>query len=102
MAFLRALGCYLPERIVGNAEIGPMAGADPAWILQASGIAQRRFAGPQDTVATLGLRAAQDCLESVRVSAGEIGLILVASGSGERRFPGPASTIGAALGIPGV
>ena len=102
MSFLRALGCYLPERIVDNAEIGPMAGADPAWILQASGIEQRRFAGPQETVATMGVHAAQDCLGSIGASAREVGLVLVASGSGERRFPGPASAIGAALGVSGV
>ena len=102
MAYLRALGCYLPERIVDNAEIGPMAGADPAWILQASGIEQRRFAGPQDTVASMGVRAAQDCLATGGANAREVGLILAASGSGERRFPGPASAIGGALGIPGV
>jgi 3-oxoacyl-[acyl-carrier-protein] synthase-3 len=102
MAYLRALGCYLPGRIVDNAEIGPMAGADPAWILQQTGIAQRRFAGPRETVASMGVLAAQDCLASVGASARDVGLILAASGSGERRFPGPASEIGAALGVAGV
>jgi len=101
MAFLRGFGCYLPPRVVGNAEVAALVGTDPEWIVEATGIEERRFAAPQETVATLGAMAARDCLESVGVAPGEVGLILVASGSGERRFPGPAAAIGAALGIPG-
>ena len=78
-----------------------MVGADPAWLLQATGIEQRRFAAPGDTVASLGVRAARNCLEQAGASAGEVGLILVSSGSSEYRFPGPATAIGAGLGISG-
>jgi 3-oxoacyl-[acyl-carrier-protein] synthase-3 len=102
MAFLRAFGCYLPPRVVTNAELAPMVGAEEAWLLHATGIAERRFADPQQTVAELGLLAARDCLESSGLAVRDIGLILVSSGSAERRFPGPASSIGAALGIPGI
>jgi 3-oxoacyl-[acyl-carrier-protein] synthase-3 len=101
MAYLRALGCYLPSRIVDNAEMGAMTGAEPAWIVQATGIEQRRFAAPGETVADLGLRAAQDCLHAAGVGAREVGLVIVASGSSERRFPGPATAIAAALGTGG-
>lgn len=101
-AYIRGFGAYLPSRVVTNAEIAPMVGADEAWLLQVTGIAERRYAAPQQTVAELGLLAARDCLERAGMTAQEIGFILAASGSGERRFPGPASSIGAALGIPGV
>jgi 3-oxoacyl-[acyl-carrier-protein] synthase-3 len=101
MAFLRAFGCYLPSRVITNAEIAPMVGVDEAWLLQMTGIAERRFAAPHQTVAELGLFAAKDCLERAGMEAQQIGLMLVASGSSERRFPGPASSIGAALGISG-
>ncbi len=101
MAYLRAVGCWLPSRVVDNAELAPMVGADPAWLLQATGIEQRRFAGPQDTVATLGIAAARDCLAAADVPASEIGMVIVSSGSAEKRFPGPASTIAAAAGIAG-
>jgi 3-oxoacyl-[acyl-carrier-protein] synthase III len=102
MAFLRAFGRYLPSNIVENAEIAASVGVDAAWILHATGIEQRRFAAPEETVADLGVRAARDCLEAARMTAREIGLILCACGSAERRFPGPATAIGAGLGIPGV
>jgi 3-oxoacyl-[acyl-carrier-protein] synthase III len=101
MAFLRAFGCHVPARVVDNAELAPLVGADPAWLLHATGIEERHFAAPEDTVASLGIRAAKDCLESAGVGAREIGLVIASSGSGESRFPGPATAIGAGLGIAG-
>ncbi len=79
-----------------------MVGADEAWMLQASGIAERRFADPGQTVAELGALAANDCLVNAGARASEVGLIITASSSGERRFPGPSSSIGAMLGLAGV
>lgn len=101
MAYLRALGCYLPSRVVENSEVAPLVGVDAEWLLRATGIEQRRFAAPDESVASLGLRAAEDCLAGAGIPARDLGMLLVASGSSERRFPGPASAIGAALGIAG-
>ena len=97
MAYLRAFGSYLPSRVVDNAEIAPMVGADPEWLLHATGIEQRRFAGPEDSVASLGIAAARDCLEKAAISASEVGMLIVASGSSERRWPGPAWQFGGYL-----
>jgi 3-oxoacyl-[acyl-carrier-protein] synthase-3 len=101
MAYLRALGSYLPARVVDNAELAPRVGVDPAWLLHVTGIEERRFAAPGETVATLGIAAAKDCLAVAGVPAADIGMAIVASGSAEQRFPGPASTIAAAAGISG-
>jgi 3-oxoacyl-[acyl-carrier-protein] synthase-3 len=101
MAKLRAFGAYLPARVVDNAEIGPMFGADPAWIRQQTGIEQRRWAAPEERVADLGVKAARDCLANCGAPATEVGMVLVSSGSAERRFPGPAASIAAALGLAG-
>src|SRR5215469_5469797 len=101
MAKLRGFGSYLPARVVDNSEIGPMCGADPAWIKQQTGIEQRRWAAPGEMAADMGVMAARDCLQNCGMLAGEIGLVLVSSGSSERRFPGPAAAIAAALGLAG-
>src|SRR5690348_7189458 len=102
MAWLRGFGSYLPDRVVSNVEIGSVTGADPAWILQVSGIEERRFAADGETVASLGTRAARGGLANCGVAASEVGLILMSSGTAERLFPGPASTVGLNLGIAGV
>ncbi len=101
MAKLRGFGSYLPARVVDNAEIGPLCGADPEWIRQQTGIEQRRWAAPGELVADMGILAARDCLANCGALATEVGLVLVSSGSAERRFPGPAAGISAALGLAG-
>jgi 3-oxoacyl-[acyl-carrier-protein] synthase-3 len=101
MAFLHAFGSYLPARIVGNKEIGQLTGADPAWISNISGIEERRFAAPGETVAALAFRAAEDCLTQSNMPAASLGMILVASGTSERSFPGPAAAVAHRLGLSG-
>ncbi len=99
MVFLRAFGSCLPQRHVGNEEIAALVGATPKWILDVSGIEERRYAAEGDTVASLGLAAAQNCLAKAGATAADLGMILVASGSAPRFCPGPASQIASALGL---
>jgi 3-oxoacyl-[acyl-carrier-protein] synthase III len=99
MAYLVAFGKHLPARRVGNDEMAALVGATPDWILSVSGIEERRYAAEEDTVASLGLAAAQDCLAQAGVQPDQLGMILVSSGSSERFSPGPASEIAAALGL---
>jgi 3-oxoacyl-[acyl-carrier-protein] synthase-3 len=99
MAFLRGFGAYVPERVVTNAELAPQLGVEPEWILSVSGIGERRYAAVDETVASLGVRAAQDCLHRAGLAASDLGMILVSSGSSERFCPGPACLIAAGLGL---
>jgi 3-oxoacyl-[acyl-carrier-protein] synthase-3 len=102
MAYIRAFGSYLPARVVTNAELAPLVCGEEAWMLRNTGISERRFAAPQQTVAELGVLAAKDCLSNAGMLASEIGFVITASSSAERRFPGPSSSIAAALAINGV
>ncbi|MGD0902235.1 MAG: ketoacyl-ACP synthase III [Terracidiphilus sp.] len=99
MAYLRSFGSWLPPRRVTNAEIAPLVDAAPEWILDLSGIEERRYAADEDTVASIGLLAARDCLEKAGATAADLGMILVSSGSSDRFCPGPASQIAASLGL---
>src|SRR5262245_1446402 len=98
MAYIRAFGSYVPERIVTNAELAERLGCDADWILKVSGIEERRYAS--ESVVELGVLAARDCLS--RASAVKLGMVIVSSGSAERRFPGPAAEIAAKLALAGV
>jgi 3-oxoacyl-[acyl-carrier-protein] synthase-3 len=84
---------------VSNEEIAPLVDATSEWILEVSGIAERRYADDSDTVAGVGLLAARDCLEKAGVTAADLGMILVASGSSDRFCPGPACQIASGLGL---
>jgi len=102
VAAIRGWGAYLPSRVVTNAELAARLDCEAGWILDVSGIEERRYAAPEESVAGMGVAAAQQCLERAGVKASELGMVLVSSGSSERRFPGPASEIAHALGVDGV
>jgi 3-oxoacyl-[acyl-carrier-protein] synthase III len=99
---IKAFGAYLPSRIVTNSELAARLDCEPGWILDVSGIEERRYAGPQESVASMGVAAARQCLDHAGVKAADVGMILVSSGSSERRFPGPACSIAQELGAPGI
>lgn len=98
-AHLHAFGRYLPERVVGNAEMAVRIGKTPEWIESASGILERRWAAPGESEADMGAAAARDCLARAGTSAASLGLLIVASGSAARGFPGPASEVAHRLGL---
>lgn len=102
MAAILGFGHYVPARIVANAELASRLNCEPGWILDVSGIEERRYAAPEESVVSMGIAAAADCLTRAGRKASEIGMLLVSSGSAERRFPGPASAIAHQLGIDGV
>lgn len=99
MAFLRATACALPERIVDNDELAALVGESAEWIRNVTGIEQRRYAEPEQTVEDLAVLAANACLQRAGVVAEDLGLLLVSSGSSERFCPGPACTVAARLGL---
>src|SRR5271170_3004473 len=99
MPYLRAFGHYLPARIVTNAELEARTGRSSASIEKSSGILERRYAAEGESVADLGLAAANACLADANLTANDIGLILFSSGSTERAFPGPASVLAQKLGL---
>src|SRR5690348_641384 len=101
MAFLKGFGAYLPGRVVDNEEMGKLTGADPAWILEVSGIEQRRFAAENESVTDLATKAAKDCLERCAEDPARLGMVIVASGTADRRFPGPAAAVAHRLGLAG-
>jgi 3-oxoacyl-[acyl-carrier-protein] synthase-3 len=70
----------------------------PDWILDVSGIEERRYAAENESVADMAVAAATQCLERAGMTVSDIGMFIVSSGSSERRFPGPASIVANRLG----
>jgi len=99
VAFLSAFGAYVPDRVVTNAQVAEMVGCEAEWIRDVSGIEERRWAGDDETVVTMGAAAGRDCLSRAGLDASALDLIIVSCGSTPRRFPGPAAEIAKALGL---
>lgn len=102
MPFIKEFGSYLPSRIVSSEEAGAWVNTLANWVINVSGIEERRFAAEEESVADMAFAAAQDCLQRSGMDAKDVDMVLVSSGSAERQFPGPAAETALKLGIPGV
>lgn len=96
---LRGSGSYLPAQIVSNADLAKKVDTTDEWIVQRTGIRERRIAAEGETTATLGLKAAQAALADAGMDASEIDLIIVATATPDNTFPATATQIQAELGI---
>ena len=83
---IMATGSYVPETVVANDDLADL-GCDSDWIVQRTGIRERRRASPEQATSDLALRAAQQCLERAGVSADEIDLIVVATITPDQASP---------------
>lgn len=92
-------GSYLPAQIRTNADLEKMVDTSDEWIVTRTGIHERRIAGEDESVATMGFHAAQKALEMAQVDSSEIGFIVVATTSSTHAFPSAACQIQQMLGI---
>ncbi|WKX27726.1 beta-ketoacyl-ACP synthase III [Tatumella ptyseos] len=92
-------GSYLPEQIRTNADLEQMVETTDEWIVTRTGIRERRVAGPDENVATMGFHAAQKAIEMAGIDKNDIGLIIVATTSSSHAFPSSACMIQQQLGI---
>lgn len=93
-------GHYLPERVVTNFDLEKMMDTSNEWIIERSGIEQRRFATfGVDTTANMGTKAARMALERAGLTPDDVDFIIFATLSPDYYFPGPGVTVQKELGI---
>lgn len=92
-----ATGSYVPETIVANEDLAAL-GCDSDWIVQRTGIHERRRAAPEQATSDLALRAAEQCLERAGVSAADVDLIVVATITPDHASPSTACHLQKQLG----
>jgi 3-oxoacyl-[acyl-carrier-protein] synthase-3 len=94
-------GCYLPSRLVTNAELAKTVDTSDEWIVQRTGIRSRHIAAEGEFTSHLAIKAAQAALADAKVDAQSIDLIVVATSTPDNTFPASAVTVQAGLGITG-
>lgn len=98
----RLVGCgsYLPERVVTNAELGAAVDTTDDWVVQRTGIRERRIAAKHQTCADLATAAARAALESAGVNpATGLDFVLLATTTPDNTFPATAARVQAGLGM---
>lgn len=86
-------GSYLPEWVVTNEDLHEQYGFDPNWILQRTGIRERRFADPAQATSDLCVEAARRCIDSAHVDTRDIDMLAIATFTPDTSFPATACLV---------
>ncbi len=96
---ITGLGSALPEERLTNADLERMVDTSDEWIVERTGIRERRVAGRDETAVTLGTDAATAALKDAGLTPEDIGQLLVATSTPVQLFPATAVRIQDALGL---
>ena len=95
---IAGLGRYVPERRLSNQDLEKIVDTSDEWIVQRTGIRERRIAAADQVTSTLAIAAAQAALADAKMSPEEIDLVICATVTGDQPFPATACRIGLDLG----
>ena len=84
------VGRHLPEHVLTNAELAKKVETSDEWIVQRTGIRERRIAAPGETTSELAIKAARAALAAAHVEPPSIDLIVVATATPDNTFPASA------------
>ena len=101
-SYIKGLGHYVPERVVTNDELSTLMDTSDEWIVERTGIKERRFAdegvGPSD----LAIPAVEDALLDAKVTKEDIDLIVFATISSDYYIPGSGCLLQDKMGFPNI
>src|SRR6059036_2191642 len=95
---ITGLGAYVPDRVLTNAELSTLVDTSDEWIMERTGIRERRIAAPEQALTDLALPAARAALEQAGVEAAEVDLLLCATVTPDMMFPTSSALLADVLG----
>lgn len=97
-ARLLGVGGYRPSRVIPNSEIVDAIDSSDEWIRTRSGIEERRWAGPEETVQFMSVEAARQALDTAGIDPRQIDCVIVSTVSHMLQTPALAPLVAAELG----
>jgi len=92
------IGSYAPENLIRNEDLAEL-GCDEEWIVQRTGILERRHAASNEATSDLAIEAARRCIEDAAVDPAEIDLVLLGTYTPDMPLPATAGVIQDRLGL---
>lgn len=97
------LGHYVPERVVTNSDLEKMMDTTNEWIIERTGIEERRWFDPEkDTVSNMAKRATEMAAKDAGIEISEIEFIVFATITPDYFFPGSGVLLQRELGLQGI
>src|SRR5919106_4925198 len=91
-------GMYAPERALTNADLERVVDTSDEWIVQRTGIRERRIAAPHETTATLSAIAGKRAIAVAGLQPDDIDVILIATLTPDYWMPSTAALVKEAIG----
>ena len=98
-AHLTGMGFHVPERVVRNADLEKLMDTSDEWIVERTGIRERRFVQPGTGTTDLALEAARRALDDAGRTPRDVEFIVFATITRDQMFPGCGTMLQQALGI---
>jgi 3-oxoacyl-[acyl-carrier-protein] synthase-3 len=97
---ITGLGTHVPERVLTNAELSTLVDTTDEWILERTGIRERRIAAQDEALTDIALPAARAALAEAEVDAADIDLLICATVTPDMMFPTSSALLADELGMP--
>jgi 3-oxoacyl-[acyl-carrier-protein] synthase-3 len=97
---ITGLGAYVPDRVLTNDELSTIVDTSNEWIMERTGIRERRIAAPEEALTDLALPAARAALEQAGVEAKDVDLLICATVTPDMMFPTSSALLADELGAP--
>jgi 3-oxoacyl-[acyl-carrier-protein] synthase-3 len=91
-------GHSVPDKVLTNFDLEKIVDTTDEWIVERTGIHERRIKSPEENTSDFCVKASQEALSEAGVDPAEIDLILVGTVTGDMRFPATAIFVQARLG----
>ena len=92
-------GTAVPDARVTNADLEARLDTSDAWIVERTGIRERRIAGPNESTATLATEAATQAIKRAGLIPADIDLMIIATVTPEQPIPHTGAFVGETLGL---
>lgn len=84
-------GSYLPSKKLTNSDLEKMIDTTDAWIMERTGIRERRIVDNNEAASDLASRAGKEAIRRAQLSPEDIDMLIVATGTPDRLFPSTAA-----------
>lgn len=98
-AHITAFGVYVPDKCLTNEDMATLVDTNDEWIVQRTGIKERRQAAPHQFASDLGYKAVLHMEKQYPDCLHDVDGILVATSTPDTFFPSTAAIIQAKLGL---
>jgi 3-oxoacyl-[acyl-carrier-protein] synthase-3 len=89
-------GTALPDKVVTNTDLEAMLDTSDEWIVERSGIRERRIGG---TTSTLAVSSGQTAMDKARVAPADIDLLILCTTTPDQQVPATSAVVQHELGL---